>query len=75
MQAPAPTTRVRLIHDDGIRIPTPPALADALPPPRRVWPSVVALVAIVAGFGVSLAALQAMRDAPPPHPVWVGRVL
>jgi hypothetical protein len=76
MNAPAPTTRVRVIHDDdALRIPTPPPLPDALPPPRRVWPSVVALVAIVGLFSVSLAALQAMRDAPPPHPVLVGRVL
>jgi hypothetical protein len=76
MNAPDPTTRVRVIHDtDALRIPTPPPLPDALPPPRRVWPSVVALSLIVAGFAGSLAALQAMRDAPPPHPVLVGRVL
>jgi hypothetical protein len=76
MNAPDPTTRVRVIHDtDALRIPIPPPLPDALPPPRRVWPSVVALVTIVGLFGVSLAALQAMRDAPPPHPGLVGRVL
>ena len=74
MNAPAPNTRVVVRLDDGLRIPAPP-LPDALPPPRRVWPSVVALVAIVALFGVSLAALQAMRPEPPPHPTLAGRVL
>jgi ferric-dicitrate binding protein FerR (iron transport regulator) len=75
MNAPNPHTRVRVTLDDALRIPTPPPLPDALPPPRRVWPSVVALVAIVAGFAVSLAALQAMRPEPPPHAGLVGRVL
>jgi hypothetical protein len=74
MNAPAPNTRVVVRLDDGLCIPAPPPLPDA-PPPRRVWPSVVALSLIVALFGVSLAALQAMRDAPPPHRALMGRVL